>query len=395
MSPAEVVFWAAAAFVLYPYLIYPLALAVVARLFGRPIRRRPAFRPSVSFVLCVHNEAARIEKRLLELIGVLDATGIRGEIIVVSDGSTDHTAALVRLHSERYVRLVELAQKGGKSAALSEGAAGATGEILVLADARQTWAPDALELMLENFADEQVGAVSGDLIVVSGPGAVEGVGLYWKFEKWLRRKASLLGSQVGVTGAICAVRRELFVPVPPGTMLDDVYWPLCVAMKGKRVVHDCRAFAYDRLPDRAGDEFRRKVRTLAGNFQLLTRLPAALLPWRNPTWPVLLSQKLARLAAPWALLALFAASFFAEGPVYVAALLAQVVCYGLALAGLMLRGGGRLTSTPASFVVLNAAAWVAFWVWILGRADRSWVKVRYDDRDVSAPPPRRESAAAS
>src|SRR5262249_2011913 len=189
--------------------------------------------------------------------------------------------------------------------------------------------------LLETFADERVGAVSGDLVVLSGPGVVAGVGAYWKFEKWMRRQESLVGSQVGVTGAISAVRRELFTPIPAGTMLDDVYWPLNVAMKGRRGVHDSRAFAYDRPPDPAAAEFRRKVRTLAGNFQLLTRLPSALLPWRNPTWFALLSHKLARLAVPWALLTLLVAGLFADGPFYVAAILAQVVCYGLALAGLM------------------------------------------------------------
>src|SRR5205085_1989176 len=144
-------------------------------------------------------------------------------------------------------------------------------------------------------------AVSGDLVVIAGPGAVAGVELYWKLEKWLRRQESRVGAQVGVTGAICAVRRELFTPVPPGTILDDVYWPLGVVMRGYRVVHDSRALAYDRLPERVRDEFRRKVRTLAGNFQLAARLPAALLPWRNPIWGQFLSHKLARLVVPWAL----------------------------------------------------------------------------------------------
>jgi poly-beta-1,6-N-acetyl-D-glucosamine synthase len=395
MSPAEAVLWVAAAFVAYPYLVYPLWLFLAGHFLARPTRRQKGLRPSVSFVTCVYSEAGRIERRLAELTGILDGTGIPGEIVVVSDGSTDDTVALVQRHSSQRVRLLELSRRGGKAAALTAGAAVATGEILVFCDVRQTWAPDALELLLENFADERVGAVSGDLIVMSGPGAVSGVGLYWKLEKWMRRQESRFGSQVGVTGAISAVRCELFAPIPQGTMLDDVYWPLAVAMKGKRVIHDSRALAYDRLPERAGDEFRRKVRTLAGNFQLLTRLPSALLPWRNPTWFALLSHKLARLVVPWALLAIFVASGFADGPVYVALLLAQVVWYGLALVGLMTKRGGKLTSVPASFVVLNAAAWAAFWVWVAGRADRSWVKVSYDNKQIDSPAVGREEAPAA
>src|SRR5881398_2722169 len=108
MSPAEVVFWVAAAFVVYPYLVYPHAVGLLARLFARPVRRRKGHRPTVSFVTCAHNEALSIDKRLRELTGVLAATGIRGEILVVSDGSTDETAALVRRYADHNVRLLEL-----------------------------------------------------------------------------------------------------------------------------------------------------------------------------------------------------------------------------------------------------------------------------------------------
>src|SRR5262249_54665110 len=186
-------------------------------------------------------------------------------------------------------------------------------DILVFADARQRWDPLALRMLLENFADPEVGAVSGDLVVESAPGVMGGVGLYWRYEKWLRKKESQIHSTTGVTGAICAVRRALFPGGPPGTLLDDVYWPLCVVMGGHRVVHDKRAVAYDRLPERARDEFRRKVRTLTGCFQIVTRLPQTLLPWRNPVWVQFVSHKLLRLAVPWALLAMLLGSAVLPG----------------------------------------------------------------------------------
>src|SRR5262249_42706594 len=152
--------------------------------------------------------------------------------------------------------------------------------------------------------------------------------------KWLRRQESLAGCQVGVTGAISACRRELFRPIPPGTLLDDVCWPLNVALQGRRVVHDSRAVAYDQLPDRTRDEFRRKVRTLSGNFQLAARLPRALLPWRNPVWVQWISHKLMRLIVPWALLALFVIPIFLDGWFYRSLLIAQAAGYTLALAAL-------------------------------------------------------------
>ncbi|MGL4555659.1 MAG: glycosyltransferase [Gemmataceae bacterium] len=387
MSAPETVFWLCALLVLYPYFLYPLALWVLARLMGRPVRRGGGGPRTVSFVLCARDEQPAIERRILELVDLLDRTDCEGEIVVVSDGSSDDTAALVRLHSKKYVRLLEILDRVGKAEALSRGAALARNEVLVFADVRQTWADDALERLLEGFADPAVGAVSGDLVVEAGPGVMTGVGLYWRYEKWLRRQESLLRAQVGVTGAICAVRRELFAPIPSGTLLDDVYWPLAVAMAGHRVVHDERAVAYDRLPDKTQDEFRRKVRTQAGNLQLAVRMPAALLPWRNPVWVQFLSHKLARLLVPWALLGLLGSNaLLLESPLFAGLFAVQVLAYAVAVAGLFIPGG-KLMSAASSFLVLNAASWLAFWVWIGGRSGSAWQKTNYTSGAVSEAEP--------
>ena len=206
------------------------------------------------------------------------------------------------------MRVLELPRKVGKAAALTQGCALARYEILVFADMRQTWAADALRLLLENFADPEVGAVSGDLVIEAAPGVLAGVGLYWRFEKWLRRRESRVCSMVGVTGGDQR-RAPRAVPAhsagdDPGRRLLAVAGRLCRATASSTT---CMRRAYDRLPARTSDEFRRKVRTLAGNFQLATLLPGALLPWRNPIWLQFLSHKLLRLAVPWALLVLLAA----------------------------------------------------------------------------------------
>jgi cellulose synthase/poly-beta-1,6-N-acetylglucosamine synthase-like glycosyltransferase len=388
MLVLEVGFCLCAALVLYAYVGYPLLMGVLARLAARPVRRGMDGPRTVSFVVCAHNEQAGIERRLRELTSILRGTGIEGEIIIVSDGSTDETAATARtvslLSSHSAIHVVELPHQVGKAEALSRGVALARNAIVVFADVRQVWAPDALELLVENFADPAVGAVSGDLVVVCGPGAMEGVGLYWHIEKWLRRQESKVASQVGVTGAISAVRRALFRPIPAGTILDDVHWPLTVAMQGYRVVHDSRALAYDRLPERASDELRRKVRTLAGNFQLVGRLPGALLPWRNPVWLQLVSHKLLRLGVPWALLGLLGCSVaLVAQPVYFLALVTQGSIYALGLLALLSGRGGRASTAAASLLVLNAAAFLAFWVWISGGAEGSWQKVAYEELQIA------------
>jgi glycosyltransferase involved in cell wall biosynthesis len=379
VSALEVLFWLGASVAVYTYVGYPFLLGLVSRLVGKPWQVAP-FRTSVSIVLAVHNEEGNLPRRLNELTSLIDASGLPGEVVVVSDGSTDCSEQAARAFESRGVRVFALEQNLGKAAALSRGAREARNELLLFADARQRWADDALVRLTENFADPSVGAVSGDLVLENVPGVMAGVDLYWRFEKWLRKTESKTGSQVGVTGAISAVRRELFPPeIPLGTLLDDVYWPLTVAMKGYRVVHDERARAFDRLPDRPSDEFLRKVRTLAGNFQLVWLLPTSLLPWRNPVWPAWISHKLLRLLVPWAMLVMLACSVFLDDTKYRVFLAAQLVAYCLGMLGLIPAVGGRFKplGAAASLLVLNAAAWLGFWVWISGRAGRTWRKADY------------------
>jgi hypothetical protein len=234
-----------------------------------------------------------------------------------------------------------------------------------------------------------VGAVSGDLIVESSPGVMKGVGFYWRFEKWLRKQESQLHSMVGVTGAISAVRRRLFHPIPQGIILDDVYWPLRVAMQGYRVIHEERAYAYDRLPEKAGDEFRRKLRTLSGNFQLVCHLPAALLPWRNPVWLQFISHKIFRLMVPWALLAMFALALAMPGSLFQLMFWAQAAFYGSGLAGIGIPALAKFKpiGLATAFLVLNSAAWLAFWVWIFGKTSNSWKKILYHETPAAAVDP--------
>jgi cellulose synthase/poly-beta-1,6-N-acetylglucosamine synthase-like glycosyltransferase len=386
----EAGFWLGVACVLYTYAGYPLLLALLARWRRRPTRAQGPTPRSVSIVVAAYNEERSVERRLCELTDLLDSTDVEGEVILVSDGSTDGTAPAARALSKGRVRVIELPTRSGKAVALNAGCAVAEGEVIVFADIRQTWEPDALHFLLESFADPQVGAVSGELVLHSADGVLAGVSLYWRYEKVLRLLESQTGSTVVVTGAISAVRRRLFRPIPPGTVSDDLYWPLRVALQGYRLVQDRRAIAYDRLPPRVRDEFRRKVRTLSGGVQFMFRLPAVLFPWGNPVWFQFVSHKALRLVVPWALLGVLAASAFLTAPLYRAALLAQVGLYGLGVLGLWpaVSARSRLASGAASFLVLNSAAWLAFWVWLSGRTEHSWHKVSY------ASPPKKLPAEA-
>jgi cellulose synthase/poly-beta-1,6-N-acetylglucosamine synthase-like glycosyltransferase len=218
--------------------------------------------------------------------------------------------------------------------------AAAAGEILVFADARQRFARDVLRELVANLEDPRVGGVTGDLILDceetdSGSTIGEGVSLYWKYEKWMRRKESDIWSTLGATGAIYALRRRLWEPLPPDTLLDDVLAPMRAVLAGYRIVFEERARAYDRTSPDATAESRRKVRTLAGNYQVLAQDPRLLLPGVNRVWLQYLSHKVGRLIVPWALVgAFFASAILAPSSwLYATAFGAQVVFYGLAAFG--------------------------------------------------------------
>ncbi len=339
----EVLFWASVLIIGYVYAGYPLLLALRARAAGRLPRKRSLADtggwPAISIILAARNEAARLPARIDNLLA-LSYDGPR-ELIVVSDGSTDGTAAALERFGGR-ITLVEI-DPSGKPAALNAGVAAASGEILVFADARQRFAGDALKHLVANLADPEVGGATGELVLDceeaedrnAGSTIGEGVGLYWKYEKWLRRNESLVWSTLGATGAIYALRRSLWRPLPPVTLLDDVLAPMRAVLDGQRIVFDDEARAYDRVAPDAAAESKRKKRTLAGNYQILALEPRLLLPVVNPVWWQYASHKIGRLLVPWALLLAMVTSaiLLPTSWVYVLAFLAQLGFYSLAALG--------------------------------------------------------------
>jgi hypothetical protein len=244
-------------------------------------------------------------------------------------------------------------------------------EIVLFTDARQKIELCALRRLMENFADAEVGCVSGDLMLGDPEigEAGKGMGLYWRIEKKIRELESASGSVVGATGAIYCARQALLEPLPEGTILDDVLLPMQVVRKKSRVVFDSQARAWDSPNLGQSREFSRKVRTLSGNYQLLQLAPW-LLTSKNSIRFEFVSHKLLRLAVPFALLAVLLASLFLAQPFYRAALAAQMAFYGLslaAMAGFKIGPLSRVADAARTFVVLNSAAVVAFVNFVTGR----------------------------
>lgn len=328
-----VAFFLALAVVVFAYLGYPLAMALLAWLRPRPLARRPQT-PRIDVLLVVHDGAAQLDAKLRNLLA-LDYPPALLRVTVVCDGCRDGSERVARGFRCDRVRVVAFAERRGKSACIGQVLPLLDAELVMFCDVRQRIGAGAARALAAALSDPAVGAASGELVLLADDGYGKGVDAYWRYEKLIRRLESASGSLVGVTGAIYAARREAIGPVPAGIVLDDMWIPLGIAAAGYRIVAAPAARAYDRTPPAPADEERRKRRTLAGNFQLLRRWPQLALPWRHPLALRLWGHKWLRLAVPWCLLvmALSNVALIDQGTGWRWLLTAQLVAYGVALLG--------------------------------------------------------------
>ncbi len=368
---ACLIFWGGLCVVGYAYVGYPALVALLARHRGSsPVCGDEA--PPISVILAVHDEEARVGERIRDVLAQ-DYPAQRIEVVVVNDGSRDRTGQMARIDDPRVV-VIDLERNVGKSAALNHAVSAARHALLVFVDARQSFAPGALRALVAPFSDARVGGVSGELVIGEGGG---GPGLYWRMETRLRHDEARLGCLHGVSGAVHALRRELFVPMPPGTVLDDMWTPLQTLRGGHRVWMARDAVAVDVPSGDLAEEFHRKLRTLAGNWQLIARLPWLLDPRRNPVFLAWFSHKFLRLLVPWALLATLVASACVPSAFYRWAFFAQLLAYAAAaMAWARPALARRVPLLPAAgmFLMLNSAALLSLPASLAWDGTRLWRK---------------------
>jgi biofilm PGA synthesis N-glycosyltransferase PgaC len=370
-------FWAAAvslAFLGYTYFGYPALLALLARVAPWRPAPIPGWEPAVSVCVAAYNCASSIDAKLRSL-AALDYPTEKMEFLVYSDGSTDSTNEIVEAWAKKdaRVRLIRSAVRMGKPTALNAMREQAKGEVLIISDARQLIDRSSVRALVHLLSAPQVGGVTGNLVLEGSAGS----GMYWRYESWIRKQESRLGRVAGMTGALSALRRCDFEPLPADLILDDAWMCLSLHLRGSRVLLAEDAIARDEafVDDR---EFGRKVRTLAGNYQLFTREPRLLVPLLNPAWLETISHKVARLLCPWfLLLLLLACALGATSPssdttsryVLVILLAGQLVFYAFAGIG---RRAGRVGTLARTFVVLNLAAVVGLWRFLAGSQRITW-----------------------
>lgn len=355
---------------------YPLLLALWARLRPRPVARAPFEAPVT--VLVVAHQAADIVQRKLESVFAQDYPPHLLRVLVAVDGGGDATAEKAAASGDPRVRVLAFPQRRGKAACLNDAVAACEDEFIVFTDVRQPLDRGAVRRLLACLADPDVGAVSGELCFY--PDAVRGFGesvdAYWRYEKFVRERESGIDSVVGVTGALYALRRSLWQPIPPQTILDDVMVPMNVVLQGRRVVFEREAIAWDWPSASIEQESRRKVRTLAGNFQLFALRPQLLSPRHNRLLLQTVCHKVLRLLVPammaGALLSNLALAV--DGPRWRLLLAAHLAAYALAVLGLRserLRAV-RVVRLGASFVQMNLLVVRGFLEFIGNREAHLW-----------------------
>ena len=377
MTGAEVVFWGSVTLLVYPYAIYPVLMFILGCVRPRPVRRAPC-EPTVSVLIAAYNEGdcigATIENKLEQRYpaGKL-------QLIVVSDGSTDGTDDIVRRYAPRGVQLVRREGRQGKAAALNEAIRHARGEIVVFSDANSLFAPDAIARMVENFADPQVGYVTGCLSLAAPGGSIAGTGssTVLSYEDLIRAVETRAGSVIGVNGGVDAIRRSLYTDIPPGLITDFVL-PLSVAAGGYRVVSDRAVRSHEAANARLAPEFRMRVRVALRALQGMRYMRRLLNPVRYPLLSFcLVSHKLLRYVGFVFLFGALAASgaLAPHSTLYATLFGAQIAVYavaGGALAGIPLGALSRAAVLPAYLMTSYAAFAMATFKFLRGDSMATW-----------------------
>lgn len=391
-SPADWVFWIAVVLVGYSYVGYPLILAFLARLAARkPVEHRitrPSEQPAVACIIAAYNEEFHIAERIDNILAQ-NYPPDKLTIYVGSDGSRDGTAAILSSRSSRRVRTFAFENNRGKATVLNELVAASSEPVLVFSDANTMFAPDVVARLVARLDDHRVGAVCGELRLLDANGANHD-SAYWRIEQMLKRSEAAIGGLLGANGAIYALRRTLYEPIPADTIIDDFCIAMTAAAKGAKLTYAPDAIATEDTPDDIADEYRRRVRIGIGNYQALFRHPEYLTRTNWATSFAYVSHKVLRWFTPHLMiLALAASAILAPGsPVYLGLLLLQLAAYAAALLVWRFdleRALPRPLAMLYMFLTLNWAFLVAFMRYVTVRSSGTWhpTKRRFERSDTS------------
>jgi poly-beta-1,6-N-acetyl-D-glucosamine synthase len=373
------------ALVIYCYLGYPFLIYLFSKCAPNPVYKSPIY-PTVSVIISAYNEEDVIQRKLNNLLN-MDYPFEKMEIRIASDGSSDRTNEIIKGFHDPRLHFTVHNQRQGKILTIAELVRQSKSEIIVFNDARQILDRDAINRLVENFADDKVGCVSGELIFnAKEGGTAQGINLYWKYEKFIRFCEAQVHSMMGATGAIYAIRRELFVPGPSHIVLDDMYVPFKIIEQGYRAIWVDTAFAYDNVADTPQEEYRRKTRTLFGNYQIFLFFPGLFNPLKSPIAIQLFSHKFLRVIIPFILIAIFILTCIVsyENLQFIHLLTLQIIFYVMAAIGALVCHSqdkvmkliSKVCYIPYVFCLLNFTALIGFFRFIKSKQEGIWEKAR-------------------
>jgi cellulose synthase/poly-beta-1,6-N-acetylglucosamine synthase-like glycosyltransferase len=377
VSALDIGAFASVATLVAVWLVYPLVMGVLAGLTRR--RARPASPRaesgvgSVSIVIATRDEPAAVWARVADCFNATNAPAPLEVIIAIDPSGGRGPDSPERFLRERgVVRYVRGDDPGGKAATLNAGVRAASGDIIVFTDTSQRFHPAALSELVDGLREPGIGAVSGNLELASSGDGLSLTALYWRWERWLRKCEAEVRSSVGVSGAIYAIRKSLWQPLPAGLLLDDLYTPMQIALRGYRVGFVEQARARETRKPGPSEEYRRKTRTLTGVIQLCVWLPALLNPVRNRLWAQFVFHKLLRFLTPYCALVIAAWCLMRAWPVlagpwgtWLSPWVAALVC----VVALCLGRVKQLRSVLAQALLLQGAVMVATFNGLRGRWD--------------------------
>ena len=387
------IFWFCILFIVYVYVGYPLIVALLARLRRKP-EGYPDSTPKVSILIAAYNEQNVIAAKLENTLS-LDYPANCMQIVAAVDGSDDQTAEIVESFASRGVELSYDVRRRGKTVAINRAVPQLKNDIVVFSDANNMYAPDALRELVRPFADPKVGGVTGSKLIMEDADAhARADGLYWKYESFIKKNETRLGSCTGIAGEILAIRRALYQPPADHVINDDFFIGMGVLRHGYRLVYAPDAHSFERSSLTEQDEAMRRSRIVAGRYQAML-MAGSLLPWQNPllVWQII-SHKFLRPLVPLVMMLAFFASlaacfwppapawpgwFYLAPPFNFLFLAGEVLILVLAIFGSSLKTMGllgKLLYIPSFFVNSNLAAVLGLFSFITGRQTALWKRAR-------------------
>ncbi|MFH1868334.1 MAG: glycosyltransferase family 2 protein [Candidatus Omnitrophota bacterium] len=369
------IFWFSFITLIYIFIGYPLILTVYAAIRKKTFKKED-IEPSVTLIIPAYNEEKVIEEKIKNSLSI-DYPKDKLEIIIASDGSTDNTTKIVKKYEESSITLHDHKERRGKPQVLNDAVGKARGEIIVFSDASSIFDKDAVKKLVRNFADERVGCVCGDYKFgyEHETSRSKGEGLYVRYELFIKRKEAQAGTLLGLHGAIYAIRKGLYTPLKPDMINDDYVVSAKIVEAGHMSVYEEEAVAYEKTCASRKQEFYRRMRIAAGNYQFIPELKELLNPFKGMIFVEFVSHKLLRTLAPFFLLLMFLASYFAPGDFFKSIFIMQALFYIVAFIGALLESLNihiKYLYVPYYFCLSNLAVMMGFFRFVTGKHSIRW-----------------------